>query len=322
MVFFLVGSISAFGFGSFRLHSGQKLLPGFLERESPSPALGFCPEAGWRTEASLPTDGLAAEDKASPASGGKLTLNWKVPTGASNIKYNTISVAYAHRNYVSSKDKDTFTDLNTPVSLAASARSYSVTPKELTGQHRFIITATVGSTGEISRSQLDAGFYDDQYIELYRDIVGVDDACGSRCDVAKSKESSLGSDDMWAHTKIAYNNDKPSFQASCTLDQKNKGEARISGCTESEVNMLYTDAVTDWAKGHKAKLVYQGRQKTVNDLLRVNCYETPDDQKFIGQYDFQIAGITAVCAAKDNLKKEIVKAGWTYLGSGSGSGGE
>ncbi len=262
--------------------------------------------------------------------GSTLTLTWNLATGAENVKDNALSITTAYRgymvpgevhglntffrNYVFQKEGNF--EVNPTLQTKSSLKSYSFMPKKLIGQHRFLVEANSASGGSVSGVQVDAGFYNEQYVELYKDITGVNDACNAACDVIGKKEITLEASSLWPYTQRAYDASQDSLQLNCKTDSgATMSKFRINGCTEGEINLLYTKAITAWAEDYKSSLIYNGRQITANDLLKVNCFENRPyftnpglTSSFINNF------IYGVCAAKDNLKKELLKAGWTYVG--------
>ncbi|MBI2142721.1 hypothetical protein HYU20_00035 [Candidatus Woesearchaeota archaeon] len=271
--------------------------------------------------------------KAAVEPAGKISLKWDLPVGSNNVK--NIGLAYMYRSFVSSSD--VFTSLPVVVPLNKASRSYTLTPKEFTGQHRFIVTAEsanpvadsknfpkLDGTVQLDTEQADIGIYNNNYIELYRDLKNVDDACGEGCNVVGRKEDALSNDKLI----IGKTQNSLLFQAeadainegklndkTCKLYINEKGRERFrnqrerTACTEKEVDALFTKVVEKYANV-KGLPVADGAQKVVSDLLKPEC---ADEQELLDDSRYKDTGIKQVCEAKKKLRAELENAKWVYL---------
>lgn len=265
---------------------------------------------------------------------GKISLKWDLPVGSNNVK--NMGLAYMYRSFVSSSDA--FTSLLTVVSLNKASRSYTLTPNELTGQHRFIITAEsmnpvadlnnfpkLEGAAQVDSEQADVGFYNNEYIELYRDLTGIDDACDEDCNVIGRKEDALSNDKLLigkAQNSLLFSaeadaiNEGKLNEKTCRLYVNEKGSDRFrnqkegTACTEKEIDVLFTKVVEKYAN-KKGLPVVDGVQKAVSDLLKPECAV---EQKLLDDSRYKDTGIKQVCEAKNRLKGELEKAKWIYLG--------
>ncbi len=264
---------------------------------------------------------------ASQGPAGKISLKWDLPVGSNNVK--SVGLVHMYRSYVA--NNDVFTSISPSVLIGKTARSYVFSPDKLVGQHRFIVTAESANpvadlknfpklegTIQIAAWQVDIGFYNNDFIELYRDLKGIDDACGSGCDVIGKKIDALATDKLgFSGSQIYVLKARADLIASgkvngatCKIDTaKKKSTERIVGCTDKEVHELYVAVVTEYAKSLPKEALPLG--KTVADLLAVDC----NKDNWMEKYNrYKENGIKAVCDAKNKLMAELKKAKWGYLG--------
>ncbi len=202
--------------------------------------------------------------------------------------------------------------------------------------------AAFDSQGESSKVDLHTGMYDNNYIELYRDLKDVDDACDGGCDVIGMKEAALGNPKLGlcrpsdencdgkytgfqlAYLELAFNKHEAEFQFACHPPKLLRGNLLdanwlTSGCMPNEIDILYREVVTTYV----ATLLQKNKDalpvgKRVADLLSVDC----NKDKWIEIQGYQTykdndkqAGIQGVCNAKNSLKKSLDGFHWGYTGS-------
>lgn len=255
---------------------------------------------------------------------GKVTLKWTLPIGKGTItKYELKlfqSPSAPKENKVSAVKKLPIGEfvVKQPgiTDLEVKYPETGILPSDKMGTYWFTITA-FDKDGASDTKDGTTGIYDSSYIEQYRDLKGVDDACGGDCDVAGKKENGLGNDKLgWStapsgkkYTEEAFEKNKGKFQPSCHLEPKKKGEERISGCLGSEVSIMYEDVLREYAKTLPAGAFRLG--KNVDDLLKLDCWtETWMKSNKRWRDD---TGVWGVCEAKEDLYKRLVKLGWAYV---------
>ncbi len=201
------------------------------------------------------------------------------------------------------------------------------------GSYWFELATFVGQN-EISKVDVHTGMYDNNYIELYRDLIGVDDACDSNCDVLGKKEAALGSDKLGlcrpsdencdgkytgfqlAYLELAFNKHEAEFQFACHPPKLQRGnfldaEWLTPGCLPREIDILYREVVTAYAAALPKDVLPLG--KTVADLLSVDCNKEGQIGWMGKRYEEN--GIKAVCDAKNRLKEKLVEFKRGYTGS-------
>lgn len=265
----------------------------------------------------------------------RIEVSWDLPVGSDNVK--NMRLVYVYRSFVSSSD-DRFNSIPAVVPLNKASRSYTLTPKELIGQHRFTVTVEsanpvadlknfpkIVSTFQSDSGATDIGFYNNEYVELYRDLTGFEDASGEHSNVIGRKEDALSNDKLI----IGKTQNSLLFQAeadainegklndeTCKLYIDEEGRDRFrsqregTACTEKEVDVLFTKVVEKYANV-KGLPVVDGVQKAVSDLLKPECAV---EQKLLDDSRYKDTGIKQACEAKAKLKGELEKAEWAYLG--------
>ncbi len=170
-------------------------------------------------------------------------------------------------------------------------------------------------------------FFNSRYIETYRFEAARSTFCGKDCDVVGKKESALGNDKLgWCkvsdkncdgiqagtsktYAEMAYEKLKSKFLAGCILQPSLKGEARISGCVESDVDMMYTEVVTEYAKNVDIN-AFVGNKRDVTTLLAGDCSA---NGWMDGYKTHRENGIRDVCNSKNKLQAKLKDAGWNYV---------
>lgn len=257
-----------------------------------------------------------------------LALSWNLPIGQDAI---TMYELKLFRSYAAPKKNDASQVKNLPLVELTDVKQPGISATSATypgngglsagkmGAYLFSLAA-FDKDGKSDSKDSTTGIYDNSYVELYRDLKGVDDACGAGCDVVGKKIDALANDklgfsgspmyvlkaraDLIASGKVNG--------ATCKIDTtKKKSTERIVGCTDKEVHELYVAVVTEYAKNLDIN-AFRANKRDVSMLLAVDC----NSDGWMNNYEIHKKnGIKAVCNAKWSLMKSLDELKWGYAGS-------